>query len=389
LNFVKGKKNKKGLLIICSNPEYSFAGDGRNAYLWANELAQRFKTFFMTLNFEGAYGESQNSSDLRIVRINYYNRNLIQKLYSRVIFLLTFVKHMVKIEVVLVYGKVLGIKTIIFLCWIFCKKLIFRSTLFGFDDMMSLTKNFFSKRIYGLIWGYHSISPAFTSSYLKTFGVSKKLFESCQGVKQEHYLHIKRGLKENLKKKLYLPSNLPVFLSVGPLIRRKGISELFYWLDQLKTPFIFLVLGDHQVDNNHYLYKYQREINQNLTMGRELLGEKLILRQADVNMNEYYQLSDLFIINSHQEGVPNSLLEAMSCGLPSIVRRIPGLESFVCFHNFNCVLFNNDSELPPLINKLLEDSNFYNNLSDNSVKFIKSDLDIKIVTRNFIEFFNF
>lgn len=389
---MKGRKLKKSILILSSNSEYSFAGDGRNAFLWATHLSFKFRTIFMTLNFEGTYEGTDLKGEVEIKRVCYYNRNLFQKIFSRVLFLIRFITLIFSVKLVLIYGKILGNRTIILLSWILGKKLIFRSTLYGFDDLSSLTKDSFIsggylKFVYSLVWGYHALSPAFSNSYLRIFDTKEKVFESCQGINSKHYYPINLEEKRRLRKLMNIPIDLPVLLSIGPLLSRKGIMELFQVLSHLDLAFIFIVLGDHQVKDNHYLYKNKNEINQNIELGKSLLGEKLWLIQSKWDVKNYYHLSDLFIMNSCQEGIPNSLLESMACGLPSVVKKIPGLEDYICFNRENCLLYDNVSEVPALILELLNNSRLLIKISENSAKFASSRWDIRVIIRNFINHF--
>jgi glycosyltransferase involved in cell wall biosynthesis len=54
-------------------------------------------------------------------------------------------------------------------------------------------------------------------------------------------------------------------------------------------------------------------------------------------VQRFYQTADVFVLPSRMEGLPNALLEAMTCGLPTIASPLPGV-SEVIEHNTNGLL---------------------------------------------------
>jgi glycosyltransferase involved in cell wall biosynthesis len=53
-------------------------------------------------------------------------------------------------------------------------------------------------------------------------------------------------------------------------------------------------------------------------------GGGVMLLGAQKEVLPWYQAADLFVLSSHHEGLSNSLLEAMSCGLPVVSTRVSG-----------------------------------------------------------------
>jgi len=59
------------------------------------------------------------------------------------------------------------------------------------------------------------------------------------------------------------------------------------------------------------------------------------------DVHRFYQIADVCILPSLSEGLPNALLEAMSCGVPPIGSEIVSIRSIID-HEYNGYLFQND-----------------------------------------------
>ncbi len=106
--------------------------------------------------------------------------------------------------------------------------------------------------------------------------------------------------------------NTITIISTGRLIERKGYRYLIEALKDLPNIRLQLV-GDGN------LSKPLKELSEKCKVSVEFLGIR--------NRTEVAKLlssADLFVLPSLNEGMSNSLLEAMSCGLPAIVTNVGG-----------------------------------------------------------------
>ncbi len=107
---------------------------------------------------------------------------------------------------------------------------------------------------------------------------------------------------------------LPVLIAAGSLAPWKGFSDLIQAISILrsKTNVRLLILGDGQLRE-----ELQAQIeNYSLTDSVQLLGYV-------ENTLKYFSKSDIFVLSSHVEGLPNVLIEAMICGCTPVSTNCP------------------------------------------------------------------
>ncbi|MFW6225194.1 MAG: glycosyltransferase family 4 protein [Bacteroidota bacterium] len=130
------------------------------------------------------------------------------------------------------------------------------------------------------------------------------------GVNTDLYKPLSVGQVNELKNKLNIPDNYnKVFISVGSLIERKDMRTVidgFIKFNKNKNN-ILLIVGDGPDKES-----LQKSVGQDV----------LFLGKVS-NVVEYLQISDCFISAALAEGLPDSVLEAMACGLPVVLSNIP------------------------------------------------------------------
>lgn len=111
-------------------------------------------------------------------------------------------------------------------------------------------------------------------------------------------------------------------VSTGRLIARKGYRYLLEAMDGLEAMKLVLV-GDGDVRDELEQFAGERRIDVRFTGRKEKEDVVQLLQEADV-----------FVLPSLNEGMSNSLLEAMACGLPAIVTDVGGSGDLVNDNGF-------------------------------------------------------
>ena len=107
-------------------------------------------------------------------------------------------------------------------------------------------------------------------------------------------------------------------LFVGRLGPEKNLFTLFNAIAMLGPEVLLYIIGDGLFRNR--LHQYTQE---------QGIAERIIFLGPRNDVEKWYQIADLFVLPSHSEGSPNTLLEAMSSGMAVIGSRIPAIEYIV------------------------------------------------------------
>lgn len=128
---------------------------------------------------------------------------------------------------------------------------------------------------------------------------------------------------KNKKLELGLPIDKLIIISSGELIKRKNHESAIRAIAKIKKQYIE---KNHTSPKLHYAICGHGELNDylhNLIQSLNVADMVSLLGYREDMLN-IYQIADIFLFPSYQEGLPIALLEAMACGLPVICSDIRG-----------------------------------------------------------------
>lgn len=127
--------------------------------------------------------------------------------------------------------------------------------------------------------------------------------------------------KNNLRIQAKLPEQVKLLICVATPVILKGWLELLEAVKNIGKEFdhwrLLAVFPKYHYADMLDLSKIVKSLG---------IESKVILRGAvdHDDMPKFFQMADAFVLPSHNEGLSNSLLEALACGLPVIATKVGG-----------------------------------------------------------------
>ena len=357
------------------------SGAGLNAFNLAKELRKQGYSVRIVCFSQGKDSFYECIESIDIWRMPYSQNRLARVLaYSWITFFMFYIVR--KSRLTIIFGPMQGYLLAIFFGWIIKKIVVFRSTMLGVDDLSSLNRKYGSlvyatrKKLHSLMYGYLSQSPSMTHCFMDEYADRKIILESPQGVDTSRFKP--NSLLSNARRNRLLKNNLShdtkIILSIGYLIERKGYREVFEVLSKIdEMDFLYVIIGKYDAAGVDYMGEEDLEMKALRRYGTELLNAKVLFLGEVENVQDYYQIADVFLLNSNQEGLPNVLLEAMSTGVPVICRELEGVNNYITFNGCNSLVINSSDQLENALKRIILDEDLAQSLSNESRKFIEDN----------------
>ena len=166
-------------------------------------------------------------------------------------------------------------------------------------------------------------------------------------------------------------NKVPTGLFLGRIGERKGAYDLIETVKNIKNEGIkikILMAGDGEIQKAKDIIK-----KENIEDSIEILGW-IDNKQKE----EYLESSDFYILPSYDEGMPMSVLEAMSYSLPVITTDVGGIPEIVRMKkNGIMVKPGNKDEIKNAIKKIIENNEFRKEISENAYETILKKFNFK------------
>jgi glycosyltransferase involved in cell wall biosynthesis len=146
------------------------------------------------------------------------------------------------------------------------------------------------------------------------------------------------------------------YIFTGRFVKEKGMKELAEYIDFLnykKIEFQLTLIGEGEFE---YLFQNKENVQIFNTMKQE-------------DLRYHLNNNDIFLLFSHFEGTPLSLIEAMACGIPSITSKNGELKNLI-LDGYNGYSFKNISEgFEDILEMSIQIKMNFKMFSDNALKF--------------------
>lgn len=190
------------------------------------------------------------------------------------------------------------------------------------------------------------------------------------------FVPVEAAQKATLRQKLGLPAETPIAVFVGRLVQIKGVQTLLKAWEHVPQPAHLVVIGTGELEG-----ELQAQAAENLAGRVTFTGKK-------DNISEYLQAVDAWTLPSFGEGLPVSLLEAMSSGLPVVTTPVGAIPQIIQDGENGLLVNSGDVEgLAQALTTALSDSPATKQLGQRARDLVIEQYSIESIGQSYLDLF--
>ncbi|WP_296925878.1 glycosyltransferase family 4 protein [Thiohalocapsa sp.] len=225
------------------------------------------------------------------------------------------------------------------------------------NDLSSLSHSTIApvhRRFLRLVDAYVAISADLKAEFAQKGLATERIWHIPNGVDTARFSPVDETERKAAADSLGLPTERPIALFVGVFDERKRIAWLLReWVARraFGTDVHLVAVGPTSRDS------YGAALKSELHALARAHPRLITVRDFSPDIARHYQAASLLLFPSLREGLPNTVLEAMACGLPCLVAQASGSRELVR-DGFNGATFAVDdaAELEAALQRVLRES---------------------------------
>ena len=327
----------EGAIKICllTDSFYPIVGGGEaHARLLSEKLiAAGMIVFVLTQRRLKKFKKLESIGTIPVIRVSPSGMKRFGKYFMQVPAFLYLLKHRADFDILFVCGlRALGLMAVL-TAKLLGKQCVLRAescdemkanyiiNSFGFFKSFMRSIISLRNRILFKADGFISISSAIRQEYVESGVPFNKIKDLTNGIDIGLFHPANMEEKRYLRKSLNLPNKI-IFSYSGKLNRGKGLEMLLrawrYIVNEYDNTLLVLVGSG----GNQFL-SCEKELRDYSTY--EGIQDRIIFTGYVENVADYLRASDYFVLPSESEALSISILEALSCGIPTIATKAGGI----------------------------------------------------------------
>ncbi len=224
-------------------------------------------------------------------------------------------------------------------------------------------------KIFGKCSHYIATTREIQRGFIESGGIdANKITILAHGIDTKNYPQSDETRRRELKIKHDLTEDTKVLLFCARVVINKGIDTVMKFWHKIHaeepSAKLFVVGGG------------RTEILDELKNLSKQLDNSIIVIGEVEKPQEFYQMADVYVFPSRHEGLPTSLIEAMSSGLPAVVSDIGGCEDLIFNDETGYRIYSEDDKgFAEKILTLFNDDKLRQQLGNNAASYVRKNCD--------------